>query len=235
MSLLIRNGLILTMNDRFEVVHGDVSDSRRPHRRRRQQPSRHPRHNHRRARRLRLARIHPDAPPSLPDAVPRLRRRLAPDGLAAHAHLADGSRAHAGDAPRRGAPGDDRASLQRHDLGADHGDRARHGRRVRSGRGERHAGHHRQVHDGLRQPGPPPAAGGDAVVDRREPGHPAALGGLGPGPAARGLRAEVRGLLLARASRGRRQSVERARRAGAHARLRVCRTNRRLSGRCRAD
>src|SRR6188474_2055343 len=25
MSLLIRNGLILTMNDRFEVVHGDVS------------------------------------------------------------------------------------------------------------------------------------------------------------------------------------------------------------------
>ena len=46
----------------------------------------------------------PDAHPSLPDAVSRLRRRPAADGLAAHARLADGSGAHAGDrcAPPRG-------------------------------------------------------------------------------------------------------------------------------------
>ena len=98
--------LIVTMNDAFDIVPGDVSirdgriaaigaaASRRASR-----------HGHRRARRLRAPRLHPDAHPSVPDALPRLRGRSAADGLAAHARLADGSGAHAGDASRRRAAG----------------------------------------------------------------------------------------------------------------------------------
>ena len=93
-----------------------------------------PRHRHRRARRLPAARLHPDARPSVPDAVPRLRRRHAAARVAAHARLADGSGAHAGDAARLGAARRRGTAADRHDDGADDGDRARHRRRVRDAR-----------------------------------------------------------------------------------------------------
>ena len=227
MSLLIRGGIVLTMNDRFDIVEGDVSitDGRIAADRRRTSPSRHDRVD-RRARRLRPARLHPDAHPSLPDALPRLRRRSAADGLAAPARLADGSGAHAGDAARRGAPGDDRAALQRHDRGADDGDGARHRRGVRGGRRERPARDDRQVHDGLRRAGAAAAAGGDARARSTRASRSASAGTARERAAARRVRAALRRVVLARAARGGRGAVGAAQRARAHARLGVARRDR---------
>ena len=108
------------------------------------------------ARRLPAARLRPDAHPSLPDALPRLRRRHAAARVAAAARLADGSRAYAGDAARVGAPRRRRAAALRHDDGPDDGDRARHRRRLRDARRDRAARRGRQVHDGLRPARSPP-------------------------------------------------------------------------------
>ncbi len=102
----------------------------------------------RRRRRLPAARIHPDPHPPLPDALPRLRRRPAAARLAAHAHLADGSRAHARVAARGGAARVPRAAAQRHHLDPDDGDGARHRSGLRGRSRDRHPRHDRQVPDG---------------------------------------------------------------------------------------
>ena len=106
MSLLIRGGTVLTMNDRFDVVEGDVSirDGRIAAIGAGPRPGRTTASIDARGGYV-LPGFDPDAHPSLPDAVSRLRRRSAADGLAAHARLADGSGAHAGVAARRGAAG----------------------------------------------------------------------------------------------------------------------------------
>ena len=215
------------MNDRFDDRRRRRVDSRRPDRRR-SAPSIAEPHDRvdRRARRLRAARVHPDAHSSLPDAVSRLRRRSAADGLAAAARLADGSRAHAGDAARGGAARDDRAARERHDRRADDGDGARHRCGVRSRRRKRPARDDRQVHDGRGRRRARAAAGTDARVDRRERGDPQALARRGQRPPARRVRAAVRRVVLARAARGGREPVRRAARARAHARVGIARRDR---------
>ena len=143
--------------------------ARRPDCRRRPGRRGGPRHRHRRARRLRAPRLHPDARPSVPDAVPRLRRRHAAARVAEDARLADGGRAHAIDAARLGAPRRRRTAAHRHHVGADDGDGARHRRRLRNAGGGRAPGDRRQVHDGLGRRRAAPPAGGDPGLDRREP------------------------------------------------------------------
>ena len=83
------------MNDRLAVVARQRVGARRADRRGRRGRPRLARHRHRRARRLSPARLHPDPRPSLPDAVPRIRRRHAAARVAAAARLAAGGRAHA--------------------------------------------------------------------------------------------------------------------------------------------
>ena len=211
MSLLIRNGTILTMNDAFDVVEGDVSirDGRIAAVGRCAEV-RHDR-DHRRARRLRAARLHSDARPSLPDALPRLwpttcrcmdwlRTRVWPMEAA---HTPASLRASA--AWRR-------AELlsERHDGGADHGDRARHRRRLRGARGERPARDHRQVHDGCRRRRARAAAGADAATSIDESlASAGAVAWRGRRTAARRVCAAVCGLLLARAARSRRRRCRR--------------------------
>ena len=134
-STLIRNATILTMNDALDIVQGAVS--------------------------VRDGRIAPSAPDlDEPGTTTRSTRDggyLLPGFIQTHIHLcqtlfrgyaddmpllewlrtprlADGSGAHAGDAARVGAPGGRRAAPERHDDGADDGDRARHRRRVRGAR-----------------------------------------------------------------------------------------------------
>ena len=98
----------------------------------------------------RRARVHPDAHPSLPDAVPRLCRRPGAARLAAHAHLADGGGAHAAVAGGRGPARRRGAAAGRHDRRPDDGDGARHRRGVRGAGADRPARRRRQVHDGRR-------------------------------------------------------------------------------------
>ena len=96
-SLLVRNATILTMNDAFDIVEGDVLiDDGRIAAVGGDRCAAARRGDDRRGRRLPAARLRPDARPSVPDALSRLRRRPRAARLAAHAHLADGGGAHAG-------------------------------------------------------------------------------------------------------------------------------------------
>ena len=101
-GLIIRGATIVTMNDAFDVVEGDVliRDGRfvADWRRRRNGACRS---HHRRARRVPAPRFHPDAYPPVPDAVSRLRRRSRAARLAQDAGVAHGGSAHAGLAGRR--------------------------------------------------------------------------------------------------------------------------------------
>ena len=168
--LLVRNATILTMNDAFDVIEGDVlidagrivsiGDVARA------AADAH----HRRWRRLPPARLHPDAHPSVPDALPRLCRRPRAARLAAHAHLAHGGGAHAAVARGRRLARRGGAAARRHDRGADDGDGARHRCGVRGARADGPARRRRQVHDGRRPRGAGAAARAHAGIDGREPG-----------------------------------------------------------------
>ena len=111
MSLLIRGGIVLTMNDRLDVVEGDVSirDGRIA------AIGAEPRRAARSRRSTRAAATCCPAS-SRRTSISARRCSAATPTICAlmdwlrHARVADGSRAHAGDAARRGAAGDDRAA-----------------------------------------------------------------------------------------------------------------------------
>src|SRR5881398_89661 len=138
-SLLIRSGLILTMNDRFDVVEGDVSikDGR-------------------------IAAIAPHIDEPHDRIVDARGGYVLPGLIQTHIHLCQTLfRGYADDLPlmdwlrRRVWPMEaargDRAPRERDDGRPDDGDRARHRRGVRGGRAERTARDDRQVHDGFRR------------------------------------------------------------------------------------
>ena len=168
MSLLIRNGLVVTMNDRFDIVEGDVS--------------------------IRDGRIAAIGRRSASRTIASIDARggyVLPGFIQTHIHLCQTLfRGYADDLPlmdwlrRRVWPMEAAhtpatlraaARLATTELlcsgttvGADDGDGARHGCGVRGGRRERPARDDRQVHDGLSTDVPAAAAGADAGVDRRE-------------------------------------------------------------------
>ena len=94
-SLIIRGATIVTMNDAFDVIEGDVvvRDGRitaiGP------STDRDGGSHDQRARVVSPARFHPDAHPSVSDALSRLCRRSRPARLAEDARVAHGSGAHA--------------------------------------------------------------------------------------------------------------------------------------------
>ena len=128
-----------------------------------------------------------------------------------HARLADGSRAHAGVAARRGAAGR-RPSCSRsgttavltmetvHDTDVVFEAVAESGLRATIGK----------CMMDCRRRGAAAAAGADASVDRREPRAPRAMARRRERPAARGVRAALRGVLFARAARSGRRPVSRS-------------------------
>ena len=196
----------------------------------RRRPRRCPRQSDRRAWRLGASRLRADARAPLPDALSRLRRRSAADGLAADARVADGSGPYSGVAPRRRPARHHGTARLRHDHRADDGDGARYRCRVRSGGRKRHPGDDRQVHDGSRRWGPETVSRSDC---RRRPGRRStrawrsASGGTAPaGTIARGVRAALRRVVHARAARGRREPLGCGPDARAHARVRIARRDR---------
>jgi len=104
-SLLIRGGVVVTMNDGFDIVSGDVSirDGRivaiGPNLA--GATSAYDTVKVMTPRAAGCFRLRPDARASLSDVVPWIRRRSAADGLAADARVADGSGSQAGHSPRR--------------------------------------------------------------------------------------------------------------------------------------
>jgi predicted amidohydrolase len=112
-SLIIKNATILTMNDAFDVIEGDVevrggriaaigpsTDAGAD-----QIIDAHGSYL--------VARFHPDAHSSLPDAVPRVRRRPRLARLAEDAGVADGGRPYSQVARRGGTARPHRSSFDR--------------------------------------------------------------------------------------------------------------------------
>ena len=95
---------------------------------------------------------------------------------------------------------------ERHDLGADDGDGARHGCRVRGGGGERLRATIGKCMMDFDAQVPQRLQETTQRVDRREPGDPQAVGRRGRRPAARRVRAALRGVVLARAARSGRRA-----------------------------
>ena len=249
-SLIVRGATIVTMNDAFDVIEGDVLI--------------------RDGRIASVGAVDRDASTS-PDAaiIEAHGAYLLPGFIQTHIHLcqtlfrgyADDlalldwlktrvwpmEAAHTPRVARRGrAASRIGAAAIGHDHGADDGDRARHRCGVRSARADGPARRRRQVHDGRRLRGPGAAAGRHRAIDRRERGDCQALARARQWPPARRLRAAVRGVVLARAARGGGAAGDRASARHPHACLREPRRDRadqvahrpeehRLPGRHRPD
>ena len=95
---------------------------------------------------------------------------------------------------------------------------------------ERHPRDRRQVHDGRDRIGAVAPAGADPRVDRREPRASSGVARARQRPRARGVRAAVRGLVLARVARSGREPVGGPPDPRAHARVGIARRDRARAG-----